>query len=131
MPRHGVADPRGIQENQPHGGFSDNLMKTFSRRVSNRSKRKNSEMWAQEKEMPGRRLLSAGVDKVVSRGEAVPGGRKSEHPGGGWSRWRTRSAHPPCGPGHQGAPRSCKQGFCIVPPRGLAGGPRNTMKKQD
>lgn len=87
MPRHGVADPRGIQENQPHGGFSDNLMKTFIRRVSNRSKRKNSEMWAQEKEMPGRRLLSAGVDKVVSRGvgslstqvEAGAGGEPDPH----------------------------------------------------
>lgn len=74
VPRHGVADPRGIQENQPHRGFSDNLMKMFSRRVSNRSKRKNSEMWAQEKEMPGRRLLSAGVDKVMSWGERLSQG---------------------------------------------------------
>lgn len=49
-------------------------MKTFSCRVSNRSKRKNSEVWAQEKERPGRRLWSAGVDKVVSWGERLSWG---------------------------------------------------------
>lgn len=128
MPHMGWPTHGDSRKSQPHTeDFLDNLMKTLSHRVSNRSKRKIQRCGHRRKKCLGEDCWSAGVDKVVSRGEAVPGvgslSTQVEAGAGGEPDPHTHAAL-----GTREPRGAVNKVFALFHP-GLAGGPRNTMKK--